>query len=110
MYKDTSCFQTGLWADLRPSNPFEGVLVPDPPGTESDDLVELDEELDTGDGRRVRNAASWAAALDPTAPKALRATEEEVRERLVATPLISLSSSLVGSLPTNSLSSKTTTT
>jgi hypothetical protein len=57
-YKDTSCFQTGLWADLRPSNPFEGVLVPDTPGTESEDLAELDEELDTGDWRRVREAAS----------------------------------------------------
>jgi hypothetical protein len=86
--------------------------VPDTPGTESDDLAELDEELDTGDGRRVREAASWAAArtaaLDPTAPKALMATEEDVRERLVATPLTSLSPSSVGSLLTNSLSSKTT--
>ncbi len=50
-HKDTSCFQTGLWADVRPSNPFEGVLVPDALGTESDDLG--DEELDTGDWRRV---------------------------------------------------------
>jgi len=96
------------------SNPFEGVLVPDTPGTESDDLAELDEELDTGDGRRVRKAASWAAAaaaaFDPTAPKALMATEEDVRERFVAMPLTSLSPSSVGSLLTNSLSSKTTTT
>ena len=56
-YKDTSCFQTGLWADLRPSL-FEGVLVPDVSGTESDDLAELVEELDTGDWRRVREAVS----------------------------------------------------
>jgi hypothetical protein len=55
-YKDTSCFQTGLWVDIRPRNPFEGVLVP--PGTETEDLAEFDEELDTGDGRRVRKAAS----------------------------------------------------
>jgi hypothetical protein len=55
-YKDTSCFQTGLWADIRPSSPFEGVLVPR--GAESEDLAEFDEELDTGDGRRVRKAAS----------------------------------------------------
>ena len=52
-YKDTSCFQTGLWGDVRPSNLTEGVLVPDAPGMESEDLAELDEELDTGDWRRV---------------------------------------------------------
>jgi hypothetical protein len=52
-YKDTSCFQTGLWADLRPSNPTEGVLVPSAPGKEREDLAELDEELDAGDWRRV---------------------------------------------------------
>jgi hypothetical protein len=34
---------------MRPSSPFDGVLEPETPGMESEDLAELDEELDTGD-------------------------------------------------------------
>jgi hypothetical protein len=109
-HKDTSCFQTGFRADVRPSNPFDGVLVPAAAGIEREDLAELEEELDTGDCLRVMEGVSWVPDLDPRAPKALIAIEEEVREMLVAMPLTSLSSPSVGSLLTNSLFSKTTTT
>lgn len=60
--------------------------------------------------------ASWAATLEPIAPRAERALEvvddedELLDERLVATPLRALSDSCMGSLLTNSFCSNWTTT
>ena len=49
-------------------------------------------------------------ALELIAPKADSAVDDEVRERLIATPLTSLSVSSVGSRLTNSFCSNCTTT
>ena len=69
----------GLWADPHLSKPFEGVLVPDAPSTESDNLTELDNKLNTGDRWHIHKGSSWAVvAFNLMASKALIATEKGV--------------------------------
>lgn len=113
-YNDTSCFQTGLWAEMRPKRPlerpFEGAVE-----ELAGEGVRVAREVE-GDGSLLSlapvTAAAAAAALEPMAPRAERALEEErgLRATLTAVPLTSLSNSSVGSLETNSFCSNWTTT
>lgn len=94
-HKDTSCFQTGLCADIR-----------EPKRPESCDLPR-DED---GVAWALPRALPFPLALSLIAPSAERAVEEDTRESVVATPLTSLSVSSVGSRLTNSFCSNWTTT
>jgi hypothetical protein len=114
-YKDTSCFQTGLWADILDPKTLAIPLFAEP----ADELgvCSLLEEP------RVLELSARARPLLSLLLRAPRtdmafegwaicdkADEDEFRERLVATPLISLSVSSVGSRETNSFCSNWTTT
>lgn len=112
-YKETSCFQTGLWADSLVKRPFAWlgtaavlVVFEDVPFDFPDDTEETGDEL-VLDFRRLITSM---AARDPMAPNADSALEEPLRDRAVAVPLASFSDSSVGSLLTNSLFSNWTTT
>lgn len=102
--KETWCFQTGLWADLI----FEPRM---PLVFDERDFV----WAETGGwGMRPFGVTEpfllSAEALPPIALRDARAVEEGFRDKVVATPLTSLSASSVGSLETNSFCSNCTTT
>lgn len=104
-HKETSCFHTGLWADLivEPRMP----LVFD----ERRDLVGAEDcEMGTRPFGVTEPFLLSAEALFPMALREARAVEEGCRDKVVATPLTSLSASSVGSLETNSFCSNWTTT
>ena len=104
-HNETSCFHMGLWADLE---------------TEPRTPLVLDERRDFvwvgGCVLRTRPLGvnePFLLSIGPLLPIALRearAVEEGFRDKLVATPLTSLSASSVGSLETNSFCSNWTTT
>lgn len=91
-YKVTSCFHTGLCADMR-----------DPKRPASWDLPEPRDE--DGVACALLRALPFPLAFSLIAPRAESAVDDELRERLVATPLTSLSVSSVGSRLTNSFCS-----
>lgn len=91
-YKDTSCFQTGLCAEMREPKRPASCDLPDP----------SDED---GVFCWLPRALPLPFTLSLIAPRADSAVDEETRERLVATPLTSLSVSSVGSRLTNSFCS-----
>jgi len=97
-HKETSCFHTGLWADLKvePRMP----LVFD----ERRDLVG-----GCGLGTRPLGVTEplrlSGEPLPPIALREARAVEEGFRDKVVAIPLTSLSVSSAGSLETNSFCS-----
>lgn len=103
-HKETWCFQTGLWADL--------IFEPRMP------LVFDERDFVGAEGCKfgVRPFGVTepfllsAEALFPIALREARAVEEETRDKVVATPLASLSASSVGSRETNSFCSNWTTT
>ena len=100
-YKDTSCFQTGLWADKRLKRGCWGNDK-----SWEDNLADARDE--GGEGSLLFLLfflLPWSAALDPIAPRAERAFEEVRLDKLVGVPLTSLSDSRVGSLLTNSFCS-----
>ena len=103
-HKETSCFQTGLWAEMREPSICESCDLPEP--NEEDGVAcALPRALPPLPAR------PFAFALLLIAPRADKAVDEGLRERvLVATPLTSLSSSPVGSRETNSFCSNWTTT
>ena len=102
-YNETSCFHTGLWTDLR---------------VEPRTLLVFDVRSDFGGGcelgmRPLGVIEPFLLSVGPLLPIALRvarAVEEEFRDKVVGTPLTSLSASSVGSLETNSFCSNWTTT
>ena len=103
-HKETWCFQTGLWADLmfEPRTP----LVFD-----ERDFVGWDGcVLGTRPFGVIEPFLLSAETLPPIALREARAVEDELRDRVVAIPLTSLSASSVGSLETNSFCSNWTTT
>lgn len=107
-YKETSCFQTGLWEDMREPN-----MCADMP--KGGCLVEPFEEegVCTVLPLRLEGAVGVAAALFALvviAPKADRAVDEEFLDRFVGMPFTSLSYSSVGSRLMNSFCSNWTTT
>jgi hypothetical protein len=110
-YNETSCFQTGLCADKRP--PRRPLEMPPADGErralEAAETREEDGEISLLPLLLLR-FASWAAALEPIAPRAEIALEEVWRERLTGVPLTSLSVSAMGSRETNSFCSNWTTT
>lgn len=92
-HNETSCFQTGLYADMREAKRVASCDLPDP----------NDEE---GVACALPRALPFALAFSLIAPSAESAVDEEFRERvLVARPLTSLSVSSVGSRLTNSFCS-----
>lgn len=96
-HKDTSCFHTGLVAEIRdPKSPFASALPFE----------------DEGEPDRLPLALPFLLPVVALfrAPRAESALLEELRERLVAMPLTSLSVSSVGSRLTNSFCSNCTTT
>ena len=101
-HNETSCFHTGLWADLgaEPRTP----LVFD----ERRDFVE-DCELGTRPFGVTEPLRLSTEPLLTIALREARAVEEEFRDKVVATPLASFSVSSVGSLETNSFCSNWTT-
>lgn len=115
--KETSCFQTGLWADKRPKRLFEEVGASASEGVideRLDDIEAPKEPLVPSRGLFLF-AASWAATLDPITPRAERAVEggevdEKPLGRFVGVPLTSLSVSGMGSRLMNSFCSNWTTT
>lgn len=98
-HKETWCFQTGLWADLI----FEPRM---PLGFDDRDFVGAE-----GNRFGVRPFGVTepfllsVEALFPIALREARAVEEGWRDKVVATPVTSLSASSVGSLETNSFCS-----
>ena len=94
-YNETSCFQTGLWAESLP-NRLLGTARPALFETEFDGELPFDP---------LPRFGVSGPALVPIAVRALSAFEELLRDRLVAIPLTSLSVSSVGSLLTNSFCS-----
>src|ERR1700742_1984788 len=99
---ETSCFHTGLFADIPPKRPLP-LERADPAFTDEtgDELLLLTLPL------LPRRLA--AAAFEPMAPSADMADEAEgAAERDVGVPLTSLSASPVGSLLTNSFCSNWT--
>ena len=103
-HKETSCFQTGLWADKRPKKASDGCGCEDNFGIVREDGGE--ESLLF----LLFFLLPWTATLDPMAPRAERAFEDILLDELIAVPLASLSDSRVGSRPTNSFCSNCTTT
>ena len=98
-HKVTSCFHTGLCADMRPPNIPPSCDLPEPDPTDED-----------GVGCALLRALAPPLfrpfVLLLMAPRAESAVEEDVRDNvLVATPLTSLSVSSVGSRLTNSFCS-----
>ena len=105
-YKETSCFQTGLWADKRPKKALDdgGCCA----GDKSCEDNFADAVDDGGEGSLLVLLGflePWIAALDPMAPRAERAFEDMLLDKLIAAPLTSLSDSRVGSRLTNSFCS-----
>ena len=98
-HKETSCFQTGLWADLivEPRMPlvFDERVFVEAGGC----------ELGTRPFGVTDPFLLSAEARLPIALRVARAVEEEFRDKVVGTPLTSLSVSSVGSLETNSFCS-----
>ena len=121
-HKDTSCFHTGLCADILEPNTLASPLLPDPAdelGVCSLLLFPLACVLVlslpfTRPLSLLLIAPSAESAFDcrwwPALAMEESAVDEEVRERFVATPLTSLSASSVGSRETNSFCSNWTTT
>jgi len=100
-HKETSCFHTGLWADLR--------VEPRIPLVFDERSGFAGCELGT---RPLGVTEPFLLSVGPLLPIALRvarAVEEESRDKVVATPLTSLPVSSVGSLETNSFCSNWTT-
>lgn len=115
-YKETSCFHTGLCGEMRPKRPW-WMLAADGGGADvfgGEEFVGLEDVRADLDGRGCSLLffllPGTIEFFEPIAPRAVRAVEEVVPERVTAVPLTSLESSGMGSLETNSFCSNCTTT
>lgn len=104
-YKETSCFQTGLWADKQPKRPLDDGGW----GNEESWADNLDDTSDDGGEGSLLFLLffllPWIAALDPMAPRTESAFDDVLLDKSIAVPLTSLSDSNVGSRLTNSFCS-----